>query len=313
MRNSYNSKLKDRQEFIRKIEIILGKFGESKVPLSSSLMACQEIFAELKEKDRVDWIKSQFREIGKQKDNVTNMEYRPTVEVKRKRGYFLGSEITLLEYELQRLQGELPKAKSRTPLDVGFGEKWKEEILCDITNILRTLNWIKQTVHAWLIEEIIEIKAGYLPESIFIETQQFVDSKIKRISTEIAERFAAIYDDLSSSNQVKWASAILSCREILRGLANKFNPDSGINQPKGDHKLGPEEYKNRLIDFVKQKSTSEKYWKIFGSTLQNFTDRLEAIYAASCKGKFMCKNKEEAKRHVIYTYMLVADILRLTN
>ncbi|GAH98789.1 unnamed protein product [marine sediment metagenome] len=277
-------------------------------------MACQEIAEDLRDIKYSEWIKKQLEGITIRDIKKCSI-YRPVFLMKvdkRKKAVILKQAIPILEEKSHRLRNELPKPSTST-FDIGFDKSIRVTMLRDIERILKTLNWIKQKTHTWLIKKNIEVKIGYLPETIFSEIEQFVDKKIKHLSGEIAERFAAIYDDLSSANCAKWSNAILSCREILRLLANTLCLPLKTMQSEIDHKLGAEEYCNRLIEFVKKRSRSKTFIEIFGSTLQNFTDRLEAIYRASCKGKFICRNKVEAKRHVIYTYMLVADILRFTS
>jgi len=302
--NKYNSSIINRQELIQKIENALKKLKEPNILLSSSLMEYKEIAMMLDDKQAIEWVENQLEGY---KDTMILSDYRKEVKVEDKMETFTES-ISLLEEELKRKHDILPDA-TNSPINnlIMFYNVQRRRAILD------TLDWVRQKSHTWLVKKLIDIKSGYLPESIFIEIQQFVDTKIKNLAPAIANRFAAIHDDLASSNQAKWANAILSCREILRHLADKLFPLTNEITSKNGHKLGKEEYRNRLIEFIKQKSNSEKFTEIFGSTLQNFTDRLEAIYNASCKGKFLCKTKEEAKRHVIYTYMLVADILKLTS
>lgn len=294
----------NKQELIHKIESVLSKLRNPNVLLSASLMEYKEIAFMLNDKKALEWVVNQLEGFK----NIMLLEnFR--VEVKE------GEELVTLCESISMLE---QKAHCRydIPTDTTYDNVYdmiRINIAEEKKAILETLNWVRQKAHTWSIEKLVEIKSEYLPEQIFAEIQRFVDEKIKDISPEITERFAAIYDDLSSSNQARWANAILSCREILRSLANMLLPATRAAKSKNGHRLGPEEYKNRLIEFLKQRQKTETFIAIFGSTLTNFSDRLEAIYAASCKGKFICKHKDDAKRQIIYTYMLIADILRLVD
>jgi len=78
-------------------------------------------------------------------------------------------------------------------------------------------------------------------------------------------------------------------------------------------KLGPDQYINRLICFVQDNSKSERFEEIVGSHLRFLGDRLDAIFRAAQKGSHSSVSREEANRYVVYTYMVVGDILSLKS
>jgi hypothetical protein len=79
-------------------------------------------------------------------------------------------------------------------------------------------------------------------------------------------------------------------------------------------KVGPDEFINRLVIYVEDKANSETFRAIVGSHLHFLGDRLDAIYDASCKGTHTdIKSVEEAERYIIYTYILIGDILLLAD
>lgn len=77
-------------------------------------------------------------------------------------------------------------------------------------------------------------------------------------------------------------------------------------------KLGPDNYINRLVCFAEDHSTSERTTKIVGSQLSYLGDRIDALFQAAQKGSHATiSTRDEADRYVVYTYMLVGDLLRL--
>jgi hypothetical protein len=50
-----------------------------------------------------------------------------------------------------------------------------------------------------------------------------------------------------------------------------------------------------------------------GSHLKFLGDRLDAVFHAAQKGSHAAVSHDEANRYVIYTYMLVGDILALRS
>ena len=77
-------------------------------------------------------------------------------------------------------------------------------------------------------------------------------------------------------------------------------------------KLDEEHYVNRILEFVTQKRESKIYEKIVGSHLRFIEDRLKSVLDASHKGTHTnITDREEANRIVVYTYLLIGDILAL--
>lgn len=75
--------------------------------------------------------------------------------------------------------------------------------------------------------------------------------------------------------------------------------------------LGPDNYINRLATFCEERSNSERFNELVGSHLALVGDRLDAFFKAAQKGSHANVSREEASRTVIYTYLLIGDILEL--
>lgn len=76
--------------------------------------------------------------------------------------------------------------------------------------------------------------------------------------------------------------------------------------------MGREQYKNRILAFVSEKSSSEKFIQVVGSHINFLADRLESIYESASKGTHATiMSREEAERYVVFTYLLVGDVLSL--
>jgi len=99
--------------------------------------------------------------------------------------------------------------------------------------------------------------------------------------------------------------------------------DCGNNPPKADKsivvngeqkriKLGPDNYVNRLIAFIEERTTSERFSKIVGSHVEYIGERLDSVFKATQKGSHAkIVNKEEADRYAVYTYLVFGYILSL--
>ena len=77
-------------------------------------------------------------------------------------------------------------------------------------------------------------------------------------------------------------------------------------------KLGPDNYVNRIVAFLQERSDSERFQAIVGSHLSYIGDRLDSVFQAAQKGSHSTiVTRDEADRYVVYTYLVVGDVLRL--
>jgi hypothetical protein len=159
-----------------------------------------------------------------------------------------------------------------------------------------------------------ELKFSNIVEDIFSSTRREVDNKLSKISPDAIEKFISAYQNLQSNNKEDWANAVHSCRRILKAVADELYPPSdqkviGDNNRAID--VGNEKYVNRLFLYIKARSSSEKNASIIGSNLNYIEDRLDSVYGVTNKGTHAEVTLDEARRYIIYTYLLIGDILAL--
>ena len=102
------------------------------------------------------------------------------------------------------------------------------------------------------------------------------------------------------------------CRRILQDLADVvFPPTEEIRKNNGKViKLGKDNYINRILAFVEDTSSSERFNHIVGVQLNFLGDRLDSIFQAAQKGSHNnILDQKEADRYVVYTYLIIGDIL----
>lgn len=163
-----------------------------------------------------------------------------------------------------------------------------------------------------------ELKYSKITSDIFSRTRNNVDSKIGNLIPLSVQKFASVYENLNSDNTEDWSNAVHSCRRILQDTADVIYParkdkviDLGGNKTK-NIKLGPDNYINRLIAYVEENTDSKRFEEIVGSHMKYLGERLDAIFQAAQKGSHdIISTREEADRYVIYTYLVVGDILSL--
>ncbi|TYS62556.1 hypothetical protein FZC76_20725 [Sutcliffiella horikoshii] len=133
------------------------------------------------------------------------------------------------------------------------------------------------------------------------------------ISTEAVRRFVSVHENLRSTNAEDWANAVHSCRRILKDIADVLYPPMKEPVLAGERtiKIGEDQVINRLIQYVESKSSSNRYEELVGSHLKYLGERLDSVYGAANKGTHAEVSLEEAERYIIYTYLLIGDLLSL--
>ena len=159
----------------------------------------------------------------------------------------------------------------------------------------------------------MDLKFSFLTESIWLKLKSRIDSYIREIIPEETQKLTAIYDSLNDDNPEKWATALTSCRRMLKALADKLYPATKNVIKKGGKEidLGEKKYINRLICYIEENSTHETLDKITNSNLKYIGERLDNIIEEACKGTHAKVDKEEAERCFMHVYMLIGDILEI--
>lgn len=180
----------------------------------------------------------------------------------------------------------------------------------------RRLSSRRSYIYSYVLRRHYELKFSGLADDIFSRIREKVDSAIGEHVPDSAQKLTAVYENLQSENPEDWSNAVHSCRHILQDLADAIYPARNdvvkeINGKNKTIKLGPENYINRLIGFLEEHSTSDRFTEIVGSHIQFIGERLDSVFRAAQKGSHANVRKEEADRYVVYTYLITGDILSL--
>jgi len=184
-----------------------------------------------------------------------------------------------------------------------------------ITEKAKKIDQLKAMYYNYTLGVFYKLKFGNLAEEIFKKRKSFVDNSLGKILPKTLQKFTSVYENLNSKNQEDWANAVHSCRRAINDIADHLYPASEklIKSNKDGEmiKLDKEHYILRLKEYIKEKKDSKTFRKIVGSHLDYIGDRIDAIYKSSTKGSHVEVSREEAELYVIYTYLLLGDILSL--
>ncbi len=193
----------------------------------------------------------------------------------------------------------------------------RQAIRTRTSQAVRRLARRRAFIHDYALRKNSELRYSGIADDIFSRLREKVDDSIGKHVPDAVQQFVAVYDNLASGNKEDWSNAVHSCRRILQNLADVIFPaQDDIQKDVGNGKtktikLGPDNYINRIIAFIESKSGSGRFDAIVGSHLRFVGERLDSVFEAAQKGSHATVEKEEADRYVVYTYLIVGDVLSL--
>lgn len=185
-----------------------------------------------------------------------------------------------------------------------------------ITEKSKKLDQLKTSYYNYVLGVYYEIKFKNITEDIFQKRKIIIDKTLSKYLPETFKKFVSVYDNLKSESNEDWANAVHSCRRVIKDLSDFLYPatDKEIEVVGGKIiKLSDENYIVRLKQFIKEKSCSESFSRVVGSHLDFIGDRIDSIYKSSTKGSHAKVEQKEAESYVMYTYMLIGDVMDLYN
>jgi len=186
-----------------------------------------------------------------------------------------------------------------------------------ITNTAKVIGKRRSFIYKYLSDIYYELRYSLTTGDSFSRIRSNVDSNIAELIPNSLKKFTAIYDNLESENSEDWSNAVHSCRRVLQDLADALYPSredikKKINGKDRTIKLGPDAYINRLIAYVEEHADSARFQDIVGSHMGFLGERLDSIFQAAQKGSHAeIVARSEADRYVVYTYMVVGDLMSL--
>ena len=172
------------------------------------------------------------------------------------------------------------------------------------------IDWLEQS-----IEEVTETEGDAL-KHIFDETKDFVDVKLEEICPDALEKIKFCYKDLlSDSHPHRNARIAYDRREILKDFTDAIFKDEYLQN--NELKPSRNQTKNKLrytLRAIKVESeTTRKMLETQIEYLSNYFDNLDSFIQKNMHPDRFEVTKEDAKRCVIYTYLVIADVLTLLD
>ena len=194
----------------------------------------------------------------------------------------------------------------------------RRNIRVEMSHASQRLASRRTLIYNYAVRKHYELKLAGVADDVFGRIRSSVDDSIGSVVPDAVRKLTAVYENLKSDNPEDWANATHSCRRVLQDLADAVFPAQvetrtrKVNGKEIKIRLGGDQYINRLMAFIEDLSESSRFTEIVGSHLHYIGDRLDALFGAAQKGSHSTVTKQEADRCVVYTYLLVGDILSLS-
>lgn len=164
---------------------------------------------------------------------------------------------------------------------------------------------------------ILELEYGGILSSIFEETRKFVDSKLIESCPSAIEKLTKTYEDIvSGSSSLEWSQIAFACRDILQDFTDSIYKSEYL--PNGEKPPTREETIKKLAFTLRAKVPKDKDSERELNTAQityllNYFNKLINLVQKHTHPAKLQVKKEDAHRCVIYTYLVIGDILALVG
>lgn len=308
----------DADEKLPLSEEILKNIELEEMPFFSILLKCQRLARISNDIDALEWFTQEIIGFESGDGGLTekgasaaSRSNRQTIhtdpKTQEKSRKFFTQTLSSIEKELESHE---IRAKLNGPNVHAIERNTSQAKIRDLSSLYQK---IKGSVYSYVMNFNYNLKYGNITESIFDQKRTFVDLKLKEICPDAISKFVSVYNNLRSDNEEDWANSVHSCRRILKDLADSIYPPSEIDVVTSGKKIkvGNENYVNRLMLFIESKEGGNSFESIVGSHLKYIGERIDSIYEAANKGTHSSVQKSEAERYIIYTYIIISDILQL--
>jgi len=181
-------------------------------------------------------------------------------------------------------------------------------------NHLKTIvSGLRKRIADFVDDVILELEYGEIPEQIFEALRREVDQKLATLSPQTIEKLKNSYEKIGSSgNSEDWSHVASTCRRVINDVADVVFPAQDtpqIDKDGKEHKLDDSRYINRIIAGIQLDLGKGKDRIFTKSMIEYIANFLKGIQEYASKGDHAMFQKTDAIRCLVYTYLLLGDIL----
>lgn len=207
-----------------------------------------------------------------------------------------------------------------TQIDTYFAaqsiESGKAKLIPQLQMLPGILERIKSSVHTFLVATEAELNQGQWESPLFLRAQRYIDESLQTLAPEALLSFQGARDRLYDGGPEELSQALTSCRRMIKAIADALYPPTNevITGDDGrDRTMSDDAYRNRLVQYVKDKVGKHKEGDVLQKLLDELGSRLNSLDSLASKGVHTDVSVREAETCVLWTYMLAGDLVRIED
>jgi len=147
-------------------------------------------------------------------------------------------------------------------------------------------------------------------ESLFSTVIDEIISKLTDAAPDLTDRLWNInYSFQNAQTGEQYALAMTSCRRLFEYVTDNLFP--ATNEIIEGHSLKQDKYKNRLIEFAKREMRSDTNIDLIVANTASLFAEWEKLYTLSNKGVHGEVHRQECRRCIIRTILLLDDLISI--
>jgi hypothetical protein len=301
---------------------------EEGLPISQVLMKAQKVARLLRDTDAQTWLQYETNGYPQSAEGISlghcgkyamrfygnGTMYTPSLPE-------LEARAKAAEAELMKMQPVGLSAPVENPIVAAATERVMKSIATQNTwlregFVQASANYqkLRNAIYRYAVDTLIAIELGDVAASVFEEARIRVDRFVSEKVPKGAEQLVAANDRLREDSAEARAAALMACRRFLVSVADAVFPprvEPHVDGRGKTRKVGPEEYKNRLLAFVESGLAGSTTLGLVSAQLEHLVARLDALNDLVCKGVHANVTDEEARLATIETYIFVSEVARV--
>ena len=176
------------------------------------------------------------------------------------------------------------------------------------------LRRVRQHCHTFLVRTEAALGVSDTASDTFSRVRQHVDARLAEVAPAALQEFGAAYERAGTDDTATLSQALLSCRRVIKALADALYPATGatITGADGrDREMTDDKFINRLVQFAVERIPSATSRRLALSSLEELGRRLDATQDLASRGVHDEVTQVEADQCIVQTYLLAADFLSL--
>lgn len=195
-------------------------------------------------------------------------------------------------------------------------DKLQAKLLPLIQSYVKIIEHVRQDIYSYLLLTEKNLYTGKPTSSVFERGLEYVRTSLAERAPAALDKFLAAEVSLAGGTPEDLSHALTSTRRMIKDLADALYPATGetiVGEDRVERVMDDDAYRNRLVQFAKEKLGKRLRGKVMGDTLASYGKRITNLDSMASKGVHSDVTAAEAEQCVIWSFMLVADLLRIAD